>query len=86
MFCGCGMGLGLLKNVRAKDIAREEPILPQGPRFVSVDQSGFNKIQHHHQLAQLLHPLRRSSIPELLREKVFEPTPKSTNIVAEKVV
>lgn len=86
MLCGCGMGLGFLKNVKAKDTVGEEPTPPQGPRVVSVDQSAFNKTQYHHQLAQLLHPLRRSSIPDLLRDMVFEPAPKSTDIVAEKVV
>lgn len=86
MLCACGMGFGLPKGRRAKDVAGEEPSPPQGPRIISVDPPHFDVTQYHQQ-AQLLHPLHRLNtlLPVHLREKVFEPAPKPANVVAEKV-
>ncbi len=85
MFCGCGMGFGLLKGLRDKDTAGKGPASPPGPRVLGVDPPHLDNMQH--QLVQLLHPLHRLNalLPKPLREKVFEPVPKPANIVAEKV-
>ena len=86
MFCGCGMGFGLLKGRRAKDVAGKKPAPPQGLRIVSVDPP-HSDVTQYHQLAQLLHPIHRLNtlFQEPLREKVFEPAPTPANAVSEKV-
>lgn len=85
-FCGCGLGFGLLKRPKAKNVAGEDPAPPQGPRVVRVDQPSSNKTQYYAQLAEILHPLDRSGVLELLRGNVFEPASKSTKVIDEKGV
>lgn len=86
MMCGCGLGFGLLKKVQAKDLADDESVPPKGSQVSSMNRPAAAKTQYHQQLAELLHPLSRSSLPEFLRERVLEPTPKVTSAVAEKIV